>query len=127
MIRWQTFTAWALRLKRDVKALGLALFDSRTPWYAKGLAFLIVAYALSPIDLIPDFIPVLGLLDEVILLPVFVLLAMRLIPAPVIADCRMRAEQPDALPRWLRWAGLTIIVSVWTAIALAAARWAGAW
>jgi uncharacterized membrane protein YkvA (DUF1232 family) len=108
-------------------ALGLALFDPRTPWYAKALAGLIVAYALSPVDLIPDFIPVLGLLDEMILLPVFILLALRLIPAPVIADCRARAEQPSALPGWLRWAGLAVIVTLWIAIVAAMARWAAVW
>jgi uncharacterized membrane protein YkvA (DUF1232 family) len=123
MTAWQRFTAWAKQLKRDVKVLGLALGDPRTPWYARGLALFIVAYALSPIDLIPDAIPVLGLLDDLLLLPLLIAAAVRLIPAPVMADCRVRAEAPLALPRWLRWAGLAIIVAIWTAAAFAFAEW----
>lgn len=84
MVWWQAFKDWARRLKRDVKLLGLALLDPRTPWYAKALAGVIVAYALSPIDLIPDAIPVLGLIDELILLPVLIAGVMRLIPAAVM-------------------------------------------
>jgi len=123
---WQRFQAWAARLKRDITALALALFDPRTPWYAKALAGVIVAYALSPIDLIPDFIPVLGLLDEMILLPVLIVIVMRLIPALVMADCRGRAESPgNRLPSWLRWGGLALIVALWLAMAIALARWGG--
>lgn len=124
---WQRFKDWALRLKRDIKVLGLALVDPRTPWYAKALAFLIVAYALSPIDLIPDVIPVLGLIDEMILLPVFVVLVARLIPAPVMTDCRSRVALADnnPLPARLRWTGLAIIVGLWLAATISLARWAG--
>jgi uncharacterized membrane protein YkvA (DUF1232 family) len=123
MAWWHRFKQWALRLQRDVKVLGLALADPRTPWYARALALFIVAYALSPIDLIPDAIPVLGLLDELLLLPLLIAAAMRLIPAPVMADCRARAEAPLPLPGWLRWAGLAIIVAIWGAMAVAVADW----
>jgi uncharacterized membrane protein YkvA (DUF1232 family) len=67
---------WARAVKRDVHGLWLAARDPRTPWYAKAVALGIAAYALSPIDLIPDFIPVLGYLDEVILLPLAIMLAV---------------------------------------------------
>jgi len=79
---------WAREVRRDVHALHLAARDPRTPWYAKAFALLIAAYALSPIDLIPDFIPVLGYLDEVVLLPLAILLAVRLVPAEVMVEHR---------------------------------------
>ena len=124
MTGWQAFKAWAQRLKRDVKALALALFDPRTPWYAKALAFVIVVYALSPIDLIPDFIPVLGLLDDMIVVPLLMIGAVRLIPADVMADCRARATQPTStLPASLRWMGLALIVGLWLVAVYAVARW----
>lgn len=123
---WLRFKAWAARLKRDVEVLALALFDPRTPWYAKALAGLIVAYALSPIDLIPDFIPVLGLLDEMILLPLLIVIVLRLIPAPIMADCRGRVETPgNRLPSWLRWSGIGLIVALWLVMAIVLARWCG--
>ena len=126
MTLWLRFKAWAARLKRDVAVLALALFDPRTPWYAKALAGLIVAYAVSPIDLIPDFIPVLGLLDEMILLPLLIVAVLRLIPAPVMADCRARIELPGHhLPSWLRWGGLSVIVVLWLMMAIIIARWSG--
>lgn len=76
----------------------LACRDPRTPWYAKVLAGGIVAYALSPIDLIPDFVPVLGYLDDLIIVPLGIALAVRMIPEPVLADCRLRAELAMAKP-----------------------------
>ena len=79
-------------LKRDTLALYLAVRDPRTPWYAKAVAAAVVAYALSPFDLIPDFIPVLGYLDDLIVVPLGITLALKLIPEPVIADCRARAS-----------------------------------
>ncbi len=82
---------WARAITRDVHALHLAARDPRTPWYAKALALVIAAHALSPIDLIPDFVPVLGCLDELILLPLAVLLAVRLEPAGVMAEHRAAA------------------------------------
>ncbi len=124
MAWWQDFKSWARRLKRDVAALGLALFDPRTPWPAKALSFFIVAYALSPIDLIPDVIPVLGLLDELILLPLLIALAIRLIPAAVVAECRIRVDQGGtAAPVWLGRVGMAVIVALWLAAAIAVARW----
>jgi uncharacterized membrane protein YkvA (DUF1232 family) len=83
---------WAAALKREALVLWFASRDPRAPWYAKGLAVLIVAYALSPIDLIPDFIPVIGYLDEIILLPGAIWLALKLMPREVLLDSRARAR-----------------------------------
>ena len=85
--------ARAKQLKTDVPAVCLALRRRETPWYAKALAALTVAYALSPIDLVPDFIPVLGYLDDVLLLPALIALTVRCIPPDVIAGCRAEAEK----------------------------------
>ena len=124
MTWWQRFKQWAQRFKREIAALTLALMDPRTPWYAKALAGVIVAYALSPIDLIPDIIPVLGLLDEMILLPLLIAATLRLIPTAVVAECRQRAEQGDTgAPAWLGRAGLSVIVALWLVLAAIVARW----
>ncbi|HYF09179.1 MAG TPA: DUF1232 domain-containing protein [Acetobacteraceae bacterium] len=106
---------WARGVRRDVHALWLAARDPRTPWYAKAFAIAIAAYALSPIDLIPDFIPVLGLLDEAILLPLAILLAVRMVPPAVMAEHRAAAAQAAARPR--SRAGAAIIVATWLAVA----------
>ncbi len=81
----------AARLKTETYALYLAARDPRTPWYARGVVILVVAYALSPIDLIPDFIPVLGYLDDLIIVPAGIALALTMIPAEVMADARQKA------------------------------------
>ncbi|MHC2333039.1 YkvA family protein [Bradyrhizobium sp. USDA 4454] len=112
---------WARNLKRDSVALYFASRDPRVPWYAKALAIAIAAYALSPIDLIPDFIPVLGYLDDLILLPLGIWLALALIPEEVMADCRTRAAA--VLQRPISRAGMIAIVVLWIAGALALA-WA---
>lgn len=83
---------WAAHMARDVLALSLAMGDKRVPWYAKAVAFFVVAYALSPIDLIPDFIPVLGYLDDLILLPIGIWIVLKLVPAGVMAELRLEAE-----------------------------------
>jgi uncharacterized membrane protein YkvA (DUF1232 family) len=83
---------WARILKSHVNALNLARKDPRVPWVAKAVLALVVAYALSPIDLIPDFIPVLGLLDDLILLPLGIALAIRLMPKDVWAECQLQAR-----------------------------------
>ena len=89
---------WARAIWRDVHALYLAARDPRTPWYATACALAIAAYALSPIDLIPDVIPILGYLDEVILLPPLILLAVRLVPIEVIAEHRAAAIRAAQRP-----------------------------
>lgn len=107
--------AWARDLKRDVAALWLAARDRRVPWYAKAAAAAVAAYALSPIDLIPDVVPVLGYLDDLIIVPIGVMLAIRLIPPPLMAEFRAEAARAGRRPRSL--AGLAVIVLIWLAIA----------
>src|SRR5262249_7960901 len=101
---------WALTLKQDVFALWLAARDPRTPWVAKAVAACVAGYASSPIDLIPDFIPILGYLDELILLPLGIALAVRLVPQEIMAEHRQTAR--TAKPRALTAA--LIIAIVWT-------------
>jgi uncharacterized membrane protein YkvA (DUF1232 family) len=106
---------WARIIKRDVHALYFAARDPRVPWYAKALALVVAGYALSPIDLIPDFIPVLGYLDDAILVPLGILLVVRLIPRPLMNDLRAQAvasERPGSR------AAVFAIVSLWFGAAL---------
>lgn len=114
---------WARQIRRDGLALWFAVRHPGTPWPAKALAALVVAYAFSPIDLIPDFIPVLGLLDEMLLLPAFIWLALRLTPAPVLAECRAQAQawMAAARGRITLWGGAALVVGVW--LAAAAGLW----
>jgi len=109
----------ARALKRETTALYLACRDPRTPWLAKVVAAAVVTYALSPIDLIPDFIPVLGYLDDLVIVPAGLLLALRLVPPDVMADCRERAREMERRPA--SRVGLAIMVVIWLlALALAA-------
>ncbi len=105
---------WARAIKRDVHAVYLASRDPRVPWPAKALAVCIAAYALSPIDLIPDFIPVLGYLDDAILLPLGILLVVRMIPADVMAEHRAAAEIAATRPQSL--AGAAAVIVIWIAL-----------
>ena len=103
---------WAHAWKRDVVALWLAARDPRVPWYAKAMAAAVAAYALSPIDLIPDFVPVLGYLDDLLIVPAGIIVAVKLIPTQVMADLREKAlEQRKPTSR----AGLAAIVAIWLA------------
>src|SRR3954449_4546748 len=90
--------SWARGLKRDGHAIYLASRDPRVPWYAKALAIAVAGYALSPIDLIPDFIPIIGYLDELILLPLGIWLVVALIPPDVMAEYRAKADEIGQLP-----------------------------
>ena len=112
--------AWAKGLKRDVVALHLAARDPRTPRAARILALAVLAYALSPLVLIPDFIPVLGQLDDVILVPLGIWLVVRMIPHEVFADARARAQDVERLPR--SRTGAMAIITLWVA-GLAACLW----
>ncbi|GAA0585916.1 YkvA family protein [Craurococcus roseus] len=118
---WRRIKDWARAARRDVHALWLAARDPRTPWYARAFALAVAAYALSPIDLIPDFIPVLGYLDEVILLPPAILLAIRLVPPEVMAEHRATAAAAQARP--VSRAGAALIVAIWAAVAAALVWW----
>lgn len=107
------------RLKREVYALYLACRDPRVPWYAKVLAAGIVAYAFSPIDLIPDFIPVLGYLDELVLVPLGVLAVRAMIPPHVMQECRDRARTALADGKPVSRIGLAMVTGTWLALAAA--------
>ena len=113
---------WARNLKRDVVALYLAAGDPRVPWYAKAVAAVVAAYALSPIDLIPDFIPLLGYLDDVILLPLGIALAIRLIPPAIFEEHRKTATE-RAAKRPTSRIGAAIIIGIWMALAGVAIVW----
>ncbi|PBB38717.1 YkvA family protein [Mesorhizobium sp. WSM3868] len=107
---------WALRMKRDVVALWLAARDPRVPWYAKVVAGAVAAYALSPVDLIPDFIPIIGYLDDLVIVPLGILLAVKLVPAGLMREFRdtaTRSTKPVSL------AGLIFMIAVWIVAALA--------
>ena len=120
---------WALRLRNDVVALWFCTHHPRTPFIAKALAAAIVAYAFSPIDLIPDFIPVLGYLDELILLPAGIWLVLKLVPGDVLDECRGQAA------RWLAekktgprsYFAAALIVALWLVALWLAWRWAESW
>lgn len=103
-------------LKRDVYALWFAYRDRRTPWYAKGFAAMVVAYACSPIDLIPDFIPVLGYLDDLVLVPAGIALALKMIPGEVMQDARVQAEQHLKDKKPTNWVMAGVIIVIWLVI-----------
>lgn len=104
--------AWARKLKQDLRALQIALSENLVPWHVKLLIIFTLGYALSPIDLIPDFIPVIGLLDDLLILPVLIYLAIRLIPEKTMAYCRNEAEKRPWKKRKNWVAGLVVIV-IW--------------
>jgi uncharacterized membrane protein YkvA (DUF1232 family) len=112
--------AWVRSIKRDIVALWLAARDPRVPWYAKVVAAAVAAYALSPIDLIPDFIPVVGYLDDLIIVPLGILLAVRLIPPDLMGELRSAAI---ARARPTSRAGLAFIVALWV-LSAALLAWA---
>ncbi|MBS1965427.1 MAG: DUF1232 domain-containing protein [Chloroflexi bacterium SZAS-1] len=118
----QQLRQWARTLKRDITALYLAARDPRVPWYAKAVAACVAGYALSPIDLIPDFVPILGYLDDLILVPLGIMLAIRLIPAPVLSDLRRTAADQLAR-RPTSWIGAIAIIGIWLVCAALAAWW----
>jgi uncharacterized membrane protein YkvA (DUF1232 family) len=106
---------WSRTIKRDVVALYIAGRDPRVPWHVKAAVVAIAAYALSPIDLIPDFIPVLGYLDEVILLPIAITLMVRMIPGPLMAEFRVEAQRRSERP--VSRMAAAVIISLWIAAA----------
>jgi uncharacterized membrane protein YkvA (DUF1232 family) len=111
---------WARSIKRDAYAIYLAARDQRTPWYAKALALCVAAYAFSPIDLIPDFIPVLGYLDDLVIVPLGILAVIKLLPPELIAEHRRRAELARDKP--VSRGAAVVIALIWVA-AVALASW----
>lgn len=115
--RWK---ARAKQLKLEVYALYIAYKDKRTPWYAKVFAAVVVGYAFSPIDLIPDPIPILGYLDDLVLVPLGAYLAVKMIPVEVMADSRQKAREMIAQGKPVNKLAAAIIVLIWIGLALAA-------
>ena len=117
---FQDWKRWAQMIRRDAHALYFASRDPRVPWYAKGLALVVAAYAVSPIDLIPDFIPIIGYLDDLILVPLGIALVIKLIPPEIMAQHRALAtaalDQPGSKTAAI------IIISIWT-LAILASGW----
>jgi uncharacterized membrane protein YkvA (DUF1232 family) len=128
MTRSDKLRSWAQGIKRDAVTLWFAGKHAATPWYAKALGAFVVAYALSPIDLIPDFIPVLGYVDDVLLLPGLIWLTIRLLPPEVLVECRSQADA------WMKARGskpssrlgAILIVLLWMALGTALWVWIGA-
>ena len=114
--------AWARSLKRDTHAVWLAARDPRTPWYAKALGVAIAAYALSPIDLIPDFIPVLGLLDDLLIVPLGLWLTLKLIPPEVMITHRAAAEA--AADRPVSRVAAVVVIAIWLGLGAIVGMWA---
>jgi len=124
MIDFRSIRQRARELKIELIALALAARHPQTPWYAKLVVAGCVAYALTPVDFIPDAIPVVGLIDDLIFIPLAIAFAVRFIPAPVLADCRARSHEIEArAPRLSRaswiligaaWVTVVVLVAVWT-------------
>jgi uncharacterized membrane protein YkvA (DUF1232 family) len=104
---------WARNLKKYVFVLYFAYKDSRVPWYAKVFTAIVVAYAFSPIDFIPDFIPVLGYLDDIIIVPLGIKLALKMIPNAVIKDCEEKADELMVKGKPKNWLVGTLIIIFW--------------
>lgn len=124
MAVFATLAERARTVKRELLALALAVRHPSTPWYAKLVVAGCVAYALTPVDFIPDAIPVVGLIDDLIFIPLAIALAVRFIPAPVLADCRARSREMEAraprlsMPVWLAigaaWLAALALLTLWT-------------
>lgn len=119
--RIEELKIWAQALKRDVFALWIAARSARTPWIAKLIAGSVAAYAFSPIDLIPDFIPIIGYLDDLIIIPVGIALVVRLIPAQLMAEFRTEALLRSDRP--MSYAAAAIVVVVWTVVLVVLGHW----
>jgi uncharacterized membrane protein YkvA (DUF1232 family) len=117
----QRWKSWARRLKLETYTIYLAYRDPRTPWHARLFAACVVGYAFSPIDLIPDVIPVLGYLDDLVLVPLGVSIAMKMIPPPVLAECREEARTVLEQGKPTNRAAAVVIVGIWLVLAALAA------
>lgn len=117
----KAFDAWkqrARKLRIETYAIYLAYKDPRVPWYARLFAACVVGYAFSPIDLIPDPIPVLGYLDDLVLVPLGVALALKMIPANVMAECREKAKAAMSGGKPTNWKAAAVIVALWVFLAI---------
>ncbi|MGL5063285.1 MAG: YkvA family protein [Microcoleus sp.] len=113
----------ARQLKKDTYAVYLASIDRRVPWYARVLAGVTVAYAFSPIDLIPDFIPILGYLDDLLIVPLGIWLVLKMIPPAVLTECREKAAAEIERGKPTNQVAAAIIVAIWIGLGILAAMW----
>ena len=120
---FEKWKAKARKLKQEVYALYLVSKDRRAPWYARVVAVVVVAYAFSPIDLIPDPIPVLGYLDDLILIPLGIALVIKLIPAEVLQDCRKKAALTVKAGKPKNWVAGGIIILIWVSLFVFTLLW----
>lgn len=134
LLNLETWRSLVRQLKRELIVLNLVARDRRVSWYARALVIGIVAYAISPIDLIPDFIPIIGYLDDLLILPLAIWLALKLIPAEVMQDCRSQAERlmsesGTALKQaqWQGWLVTSLIVLLWLGIFVGAIKLLYTW
>jgi len=111
---------WARRLKTELYALYLAYRDPRVPWYARLMAACVVGYAFSPIDLIPDPIPILGYLDDLIIVPIGVWLTLKMIPVEIMTECREKARAEVQKGKPTNWVAAGVIISIWILLAVVA-------
>jgi len=122
----QALEGWrqrARQLKTETYAVYLAYKDPRAPWYARLFAACVVGYAFSPIDLIPDPIPILGYLDDLVLVPLGIALALKMIPPAVMAECRERAQEAVSQGRPINWVAAAVIVAIWLLLAALTVVW----
>jgi uncharacterized membrane protein YkvA (DUF1232 family) len=123
MINLQAIQQRARQLKIELIALALAARHPQTPWYAKLVVAGCVAYAVTPVDFIPDAIPVIGLIDDLIFIPIAVAFAVRFIPAPVLADCRARSHEIEARTPRLSRTAWALIAAAWISVIVLVALW----
>jgi uncharacterized membrane protein YkvA (DUF1232 family) len=119
----QTWKQRARQLKKETYAIYIACKDPRVPWYARVFAGFVVAYAFSPIDLIPDVIPILGYLDDLVLVPLGIILVLKMIPPAVLAECREKAETLIGEGKPISWIAAGIIVAIWLLLGILVIIW----
>src|ERR687886_961976 len=121
----QTWKQQVRKLKKETYAIYIACKDSRVPWYARVFAGIVVAYAFSPIDFIPDFIPILGYLDDLVLVPLGIILVLKMIPPAVLAECREKAEAAMDQSKPTSKIAAIVIVVIWLILGILAIIWVG--
>ncbi len=104
-------------------ALYFACKDERTPWYAKALGICVIGYALSPIDLIPDPVPILGYVDDLILLPLGLAAVRKMVPPAILADCRIKAQEASTKPKRRNWIAAGVIITIWIILVVLTVLW----
>ena len=119
----QTWKQRARQLKKETYAIYIACKDPKVPWYARVFAGFVVAYALSPIDLIPDFIPILGYLDDLVLVPLGIILVIKMIPPIVLEECREKAEAAMSQGKPTSHSAALVIIGIWLILGILAVIW----